>query len=111
MAVQLIPLIKALGPYVTSIATSAIPHFTSSKSDAAKSDPLLAQQIGELQTASTKNAQDLHTLAEQIQKVIGSTTEAAEAAKRQVATYKTLLFISLGGSIASLVLAIFALSK
>ena len=111
MAVQIIPLIKALGPYVTAIATSAIPHFTSNKSDAAKSDPLLAQQIGELQTASTKNAQDLHTLAEQIQKLISSTTEAAEVAKRQVATYKTLLFISLGGSLVSLVIATLALSK
>ena len=111
MAVQLIPLIKALGPYVTTIATSAIPHFTSNKSEAAKSDPLLAQQIGELQTASTKNAQDLHTLAEQIQKLIASTTEAAELAKRQIATYKTLLFISLGCSAASLAVALFALSK
>lgn len=111
MAVQLIPLIKALGPYVTTIATSAIPHFTSNKSEAAKSDPLLAQQIGELQTASTKNAQDLHTLAEQIQKLIASTAEAAELAKRQIATYKTLLFISLGCSVVSLAVALFALSK
>ncbi|MEA9893005.1 hypothetical protein EIQ04_01200 [Xanthomonas campestris pv. raphani] len=111
MAVQLIPLIKALAPYVTTIATSAIPHFTSNKSDAAKGDPLLAQQIGELQAASTKNAQDLHILAEQIQKLITSTAEAAEAAKRQVATYKSLLFISLGCSIASLLTAIFSLSN
>ena len=111
MAVQIIPLIKALGPIVTSIAASAIPAFTSGKSDAAKVDPLLAQQIKELQEASTTNARELHTLVEHVQKVISSADEAAAAAKRQIATYKMLLFLSLGSSAIALVIAIVALAR
>lgn len=110
MAVQVIPLIKTLAPYLTQIATSAIPAFTS-KPEAAKSDPLVAQQIKELQDASTKNAKELHTLAEQLQKVIASADEAASVAKRQISTYKTILFVSLALSGASLVVALGALAR
>ncbi len=110
MAVQVIPLIKTLAPYLTQIATSAIPAFTS-KPEAAKSDPLVAQQIKELQDASTKYAKELHTLAEQLQKVIASADEAAGVAKRQIATYKTILFGSLALSIASLIAALVALAR
>ena len=62
MALQLIPLIKVLGPYLTTIATTAIPAFTSKPAET-KTDPVQAQQISELQQAVTKNAQSLHTLA------------------------------------------------
>lgn len=110
MAVQVIPLIKTLAPYLTQIATSAIPAFTS-KPEAAKSDPLVAQQIKELQDASTQNAQELHTLAEQLQKVIASADEAARVAKHQIATYKTILVASLALSVASLATAILALTR
>ena len=110
MAVQVLPLIKTLAPYLTQIATSAIPAFTS-KPDAAKSDPLVAQQIKELQDASTKNAKELHALAEQLQKVIASADEAAGAAKRQIATYKTMLFASLTLSAVSLVTALVAIAR
>lgn len=99
MAVQIIPLIKALAPYLTTIATSAIPAFTS-KSETAKSDPVVAQQITELQDAVTKNAQSLHIIAEQLQKVITSAEEASVEAQRQVATYKALV---LGSSIVSVI--------
>ena len=108
MGVQIIPLIKALGPYVTAIATSAIPAFTS-KPEAAKSDPVVSQQIKELQDAVTKNARELQTIAEHLQKVIASADEAAAAAKRQVATYKALVMTTLAISAASLATAIFAL--
>jgi hypothetical protein len=93
---------------VTAIATSAIPAFTS-KPDATKSDPVVTQQIKELQDAVTKNARELQTLAEHLQKVIASADEAAAAAKRQVATYKALVMTSLAISAASLATAIFAL--
>lgn len=110
MAVQIIPLIKALGPYVTAIATSAIPAFTS-KPDAAKSDPVVAQQIKELQDTATKSAKELHGLAEHLQKVISTADEAAVLAKRQVATYKALLFASLALSGASLAVAVVSLTS
>lgn len=111
MAVQLIPLIKALAPIVTSIASAAIPAFTSKKSAAAQQDPVLAQQIRELQDASTANAKELHALAEHLQMVVKGADEAAAIARRQIATYRTLLFISLGTSAAAILLAIAALVR
>lgn len=108
MAVQLIPLIKALGPYLTTIATTAIPAFTS-KPEVAKADPAIAQQIRELQDAVTKNSQSLHTLAEQLQKVITSAEEASAVAKRQVATYKILVLGSTIVSVVAVALAVYGL--
>lgn len=109
MALQLVPLIKALTPIVASIASAAIPAFTSKKSEAAKEDPVLAQQIKELQDASTANAKELQALAEHLQKVVNGADEAAAMAERQIAAYRTLLFISLGVSAVSILLAITAL--
>lgn len=109
MAVQMIPLIKALEPYVAQIATSAIPAFTS-KPEAVKTDPVVAQQIKELQEAATRNATDLHSLAELIQKVIVSAEDAAASAKQRISTYKTLLFVSLGISALSFIVAITAIA-
>lgn len=106
VAVQIIPLIKALGPYVTAIATSAIPAFTS-KSDASKGEALTAVQIRELQDAVTKNAQSLHVLAEQLQKVVASADEAARAANRQVSFYKALVLISTVLSVGALAAVVF----
>jgi len=108
MGVPIIPLIKALGPYVTAIATSAIPAFTS-KSDS-KSDPLVAQQIRELQDAATKNAKELHALAEHLQKVIASAEEAAAEARRRISTYRAMVVGSLALSVLSLATAAIAIA-
>ncbi|MDX1678506.1 hypothetical protein [Arsukibacterium sp.] len=107
MAIQLIPLIKALGPYLTTIATTAIPAFT--KKPAVQSDPVQAQQISELQQAVTKNSQSLHTLAEQLQKVIALAEEASAAAERQIAVYKALVVGSALTAVAAIVLAAYSL--
>lgn len=108
MALQLIPLIKVLGPYLTTIATTAIPAFTA-KPAATKTDPVLAQQIVELQDAVTKNAKSLHILAEQLQKVIASAEEASVKADRQISYYKALVVSSTIISVAAIALAIFSL--
>ena len=63
MALAYIPIIKALGPYLLPIINSAIPAFTS-KAGLAKTDPVVAQQVQELQDAVIKNAESLQTLAE-----------------------------------------------
>lgn len=109
MAIEIIPLIKALTPIVTAIASTAIPAFTSKKSEAAKEDPVLAQQIRELQDASTTNAKELRALAEHLQNVVATADESAALAKRHISTYKALLFASLGMSAISLVVAVVAL--
>lgn len=98
MALAYIPIIKALGPYLLPIINSAIPAFTS-KAGLTKSDPVVAQQVQELQDAVIKNAESLQTLAEQLQKLV-LTAEAAAVAKRQVTIYQ---YLALGSAFLSLV--------
>lgn len=106
----IVPILKALLPHVTQIATVAIPAFTK-KPAAAKLDPVIAQQIEELQTAATKNAESINVLAEKLQETIQGIEVGAEKIQRDMAKLRTLLVISwvlTGGAIA---LAVFALIR
>ncbi len=111
MAVQVLPIIKAVAPYVAQIATAAIPAFTSKPIEATKIDPVIAKQIEELQAAATQNAQSIHVLAEKLQQAIQGIEVAAQDAKKQVAAYKVMLFVALGLSGLSTLLGIFLLAK
>ena len=110
MAVQFLSIIKLVAPYIAQIATAAIPAFTS-KSEAAKSDPALAKQIEELQSAATQNAQSIHLFAEKMQQAMQAIETASQEAKEQVKTYKTMLYLSLALSLASLLVCIYLLAK
>lgn len=110
MAIPILPIIKAVAPFIAQIATSAIPAFTS-KPAAAKSDPVLSKQIEELQTAVTQNAQSLHLLAEKLQQVINDLESAAQGARKQIATYKILIICSLGLSAISLATSIYIITS
>lgn len=98
-----LPILKAALPYVAQIVTAAIPAFTA-KSDASKADPIVAQQIEELQTAATKNAESIHILADQLQHTIQGIETAVTGLERQVLIYKKLLFASLSISVVALAL-------
>jgi hypothetical protein len=56
-----LPIIKVVLPYVGLIFQAALPALTRKKSD--KADPLLAQQIAELQEAVRGNNESLKSLA------------------------------------------------
>ena len=101
MAIQFIPILKAVAPYVAQVAAYAIPAFTA-KPETIKTDPVIAQQIEELQQAATQNAKAVHLLAENMQQAINGFEAAAEHANKRIATYRTLLFISLAMSAVSL---------
>lgn len=111
MAVQVLPIIKMLAPYVAQVAKVAVPAFTSKPAEVAKSDPVVAQQIQELQTAATQNAQSIHVLAEKLQQAILNLEVAAEQGRRQVSTYKILLFVALGLSAFSTAAAVFLILR
>ncbi len=110
MAIQLLPIIKAVAPYIAQVASSTIPAFTS-KPEAAKADPIMVRQIEELQAAVTQNAKSIHLLAEKMQHAIQGLENAAEEARKRVSMYKTLLFVSLGLSTASLLACLYLLSR
>jgi len=111
MAIQILPIIKAVAPYVAQVATAAIPAFTSRPAEVLRSDPVLAKQIEELQLAATKNAQSIHVLAENLQQAIEGIEVAAVEAKKQIAAYRTMLFLAFGFSGLSTLLSIFLLVR
>lgn len=110
MAIQFLPIIKAVAPYVAQVAAYAIPAFTA-KPETVKADPVLVKQIEELQQAATQNAKSIHLLAENMQHAIIAFETAAEQAKQRVATYRSLLFISLSLSALSFVICLYLLLR
>ena len=110
MAVQFLSIIKAVAPYIAQVATAAIPAFTS-KSEAAKTEQVVAKQIQELQEAVTQNAQSIHVLAEKLQQAILSIEAAGKDAQKQISTYKAIIAGSLGLSAASLALCIYVFAS
>ncbi|MDZ4177633.1 MAG: hypothetical protein U1E29_00130 [Coriobacteriia bacterium] len=111
MALPILSIIKAVAPYVAKIATEAMPAFTSKPAAIAKSDPIIAKQIEELQAAATQNAESIKVLAEKLQQAIQGIETAAQDAKKQVATYKAMLVVALGLSGLSVTLSIYVLIR
>jgi cytochrome c-type biogenesis protein CcmI len=111
MALQLIPIIKAVAPYVAQIAAVAIPAFTSKKdtdnADVAAKEEIVAKQIKELQAAASQNAQSVQLLAENLQKAIQSVDTAASEAEKKITLYRRLVVFSFGFSVVSLGLCLY----
>lgn len=105
-----LPLLKTTLPYVTQIVATAIPAFTS-KPDASKTDPVLARQIEELQTAATKNAESIHTLAENFERTVLGIDAAAARLQQEVDRLQKLVMFSSAVSVVAVVVAAFALIR
>lgn len=110
MGVQFLPIVKAVAPYLAQVASAAIPAFTSRKENA-KLDPVIARQIEELQAAASQNAQSVHLLAEKLQLAIRNIENTAQQADKQIAFYKTVIVITVGLSVISLLLNIYVLLR
>lgn len=116
MAVQILPIVKAVAPYVADIAKIAIPIFTSKKPPSApeetKPDPvIITQQIEELQQAASQNAQSVKAIAENLQKALEKIEDAAQEADRKISAYKAMVVFSFGFSILSLALCIYIILR
>jgi hypothetical protein len=83
VAAWLIPAVKAILPFISPIVSSALPVFTTRKSDeaAAAQANVLQQQITELQSAASQNALHIKELAEQLQKTVTALEQGAEVAE------------------------------
>ena len=108
MAGPMLPIIKAVAPFVAEIAREAIPAFT--RKPAVESDPVLVKQIEELQEAATQNAESIRVLAEKLQLAMEGIEATAQVAQKQVATYKAMLVVALGLSGLSMALSIYLLA-
>lgn len=87
-----LPIFKMVLPHVAGIAASALPAFTSKKSAEQVADPLVSQQIEELQTAVTANAESIHVLAEKLQQTIEGLDEGSAKMQRELAMLRSLIW-------------------
>ncbi len=91
----LVPAVKAVLPYVSSIVAAAVPVFTTRKRDeaAAPQTELPQQQIAELQSAVSQNAVHIKELAGQLQKTVAALEQGASLAE---ARFKLLAALCVG---------------
>jgi hypothetical protein len=106
MAIQMLPILKAIAPYIAQVATVAIPAFTSRKeepkTDVIEESAVVSKQIEELQAAASQNAKSLHLLAENLQQAMQEIEASAREAEKKVTTYRILVISSFSLSLASI---------
>ena len=103
-----LPLLKASLPYVTQIVATAIPAFTA-KPPEEKTDDITAQQIAELQSAATQNAESIHVLAEKLRQTIEGIDAAGNELQKKIIFFRRLAYSSITVATVSLVIAIVSL--
>jgi len=69
-----IPIVKVVLPYIAPIFAAALPAFTKKKSE--RADPVVNQQVNELQDAVKKNAESISTLAKALEEAVKANDEA-----------------------------------
>ncbi|MEO8156990.1 MAG: hypothetical protein ABI648_04280 [Betaproteobacteria bacterium] len=101
-----LPALKAILPYVSQVVSVALPVFTK-MADKNKVQDVVPNQIQELQTAATHNAESLKVLADQLQKTITSIESGAVKMESELRALKRLsvaaILLSLAAVAASIV--------
>lgn len=92
-----IPIVKVVLPYLAPIFEAALPAFTRKKSD--KADPIVNQQISELQEAVKKNAESITALAQALEEAVKANDEALRKTRR-------LAMLAVGIAVTSLALSV-----
>ncbi len=96
-----IPILKASLPYLSQIVSAAIPAFTA-KSATDKAD-LITRQIGELQSAVTRNAESVQTLATQLHGTLATIDANAVRLQQEVRVVKVVAAVAVVLSLCSTV--------
>lgn len=89
-----LPIVKIVLPYLAPIVQAALPAFTKKKSE--KTEPVLAQQISELQEAVRTNAESSKALAQAVE-------EAASANDKAIQQARWIAFVAIGIALLSLI--------
>jgi hypothetical protein len=110
MAAWLIPAVKAILPFVTPIVSSALPVFTTRKSEeaAAAQASVLQQQITELQSVASQNALHIKELAEQLQKTVSALEQAAAVAESRFRRTSVLCGVAIALSLVAIAVSLIA---
>lgn len=106
----LLPALKAVLPHVGTIVAAAKPVFTRKKADAPAAE-VAQQQIAELQSAVSQNAENIKELAEQLQSTLAALQQAASVAESRLrrATLAAVLSVAISG--AALLVALLAYQR
>jgi CHASE3 domain sensor protein len=99
---SLLPIIKTILPYLAPILQTTLPVLTKKKSE--ETDPLVAQQISELQEAVKTNSEATKALAKAIEEVV----QANDRAMRRLQLITAVATVAAGLSI---VLAVVSLLR
>lgn len=95
-----LPVLNTVLPYLTTIITAAVPHFSGRKD---------SEQIAELQEAVKQNAESVKVLAEQMQRTIQAIEMGALSAERAIKQTRMIGIVALVIAVASLCLTMIAL--
>jgi hypothetical protein len=88
------------------------PGFTRKKVEVASAQfDLLNQQIAELQTAASTNAEQIKDLAAQVKEVIGALAQAAANAAKERAAMRRLAYVAISFSVLAAALAVWVLVR
>lgn len=90
-----LPIVKIVLPYLAPIFQAALPAFTKKKKNE-KADPVLAQQITELQEAVNTNAESSKALAKAVK-------EAASANDKAIQQARVIALVAIGIALLSLI--------
>jgi Mg2+ and Co2+ transporter CorA len=95
-----LPIIKIVLPYLAPVFHAALPVFTKKKSE--MEDPLVAQQIGELQEAVKTNSESTKALAKAIEEI----AQANDRVMRRVQKIAVIAVILSGLALALMIVNI-----
>ena len=96
-----LPVLKVVLPYIGPIVQAAIPALTRKKSE--KADPLLAQQISELQEAVKRSDESLKSLARGMEESARANDRAMLQLRRVAISSMALAGVSLAVAVAAFV--------
>lgn len=100
---------SAAAPYLLDIITLAKPLFTRGR-DGDKND-LVGQQIAELQSAATQNAETTRVLAAEMQKTLEALQTEALALEKQLRAARLLAGAAMAVAALAVVLAVVSLAR
>lgn len=104
MAAWLAPALKAVLPHIGTIVSAVEPIFTRKRAEAAANQmQLLQDQIAELQSAASHNAEHIKDLATQLQSTLLALEQAASVAETNIKRAFLL-------SVAAIVLAVISIA-
>jgi len=108
MAAWLIPALKAILPHIGTIIVAAKPVFTTRKTGTdANQATLLQEQIAELQSAASRNAENTKELAAQLQRTVEALEQAAAIAESKLRRAYSFSVIASVASLIAICVALF----